>query len=377
MVTFLAIAFFVMLLNRLQSPSHDQDTTTGATPDTSEDDAYLEDLIEAMHYEKLDDNAVRCQLCFRCCIIQDGERGFCQTRQNIEGELFSLVYGRAGAIQIDPVEKEPMHHFNPGSKIYCIGTPGCNFMCAFCQNWHLSQQTIEERRTQKITPDEIVADAIDRQIPAISFTYNEPTVFYEFAYDIARTAQAAGLNVIFHTNGAMNAEPMRQLLQHVDGVTVDLKGFDESFYREICNAELQPVLDTLQLIREEGVWLEIVNLVIPTLNDDPETIRAMSQWIYDNLGPGTPLHFSRFYPAYRLTSIHPTPLETLEEAYRIAKDVGLQYVMIGNVPGHEKNSTFCPDCGALLIQRHHFTVIEENLDDGSCSSCGREIPGIW
>lgn len=337
----------------------------------------LPDGSEAMFYEKLDANRVQCKLCFRNCIIPEGEKGFCQNRKNSEGNLYNLTYSRPAAVQVDPVEKEPQHHFLPGTDILCLGTAGCNFRCVFCHNWHLSQRTIEETGYDEYSPAQIVEMTLMRGLPTISFTYNEPTVFYEFMYETARLAKEEGIRIIFHSNGSLNSEPLKKLLPYVDGVTIDLKGFTEDFYREASKASLNPVLETLKIISQEGVWLEIVNLVIPGLNDDPEDIRRMCQWIYENLGPDVPLHFSRFFPAYRLTSISATPVKTLEEAYSIAREEGLRFVSIGNVPGHPKNSTYCPVCDGVIIDRHHFTVRGINLEDGRCGNCGELIPGVW
>ena len=241
----------------------------------------------------------------------------------------------------------------------------------------MSQRSLEELQNYYVTPSQIVDMAVEHGCRTVSFTYNEPTVFYEYMYDIVKLAKERELFAIFHTNGSMNPEPLRQILDYVDGVTVDLKGFTEEFYRDVSSAGLDHVLNTLRIIKEEGVWLEVVYLVIPTLNDDPEEIKRMCEWILENLGSGTPLHFSRFFPAYRLTRLPPTPLETMEQVYEIAREVGLEYVTIGNVPGHKYNSTFCPACGEQLIARTHFEVLDNNIDDGRCRYCGEEIPGIW
>ncbi len=332
-----------------------------------------------MFYEQLADNKVKCNLCFRNCVIPEGERGFCRNRENRDGKLYSLVYGQAGAVHVDPVEKEPMHHFLPGENILCVGTASCNFRCKFCHNWHLSQRSIEELdHSEYLPPKDIVARAKEQNIPAISFTYNEPTVFYEYMYETARLAQKEGLKVIFHTNGAINDEPLRKLLEYIDGVTVDLKGYDNEYYQDLTGGELEPVLNTLKTINEKGVWLEIVNLVLPGLNDDPQTIHEMSQWIREELGAGTPVHFSRFVPSYQMQDLHSTPVATLEEVAGIARSAGLKYISIGNVPGHRKNSTFCGNCGSQIISRHHFSVRDINVDkDGNCEFCGESIPGVW
>jgi len=333
---------------------------------------------EAMFYEQLADDKVQCNLCFRECVIPEGERGFCRNRENIEGSLFSVVWGRPSAVHVDPIEKEPLHQFLPGTKIYCIGTAGCNFRCSFCHNWTLSQRSVEEiGYYPNSTPREVVNTVKERGVPTISFTYNEPTSAYEYLYDVAKKAQEAGINVVFHSNGSMSPEPLRELLQYVDAVTIDLKGFTERYYNEILGASLEPVLETLKIIREEGVWLEIVNLVVPEENDDPEEIRAMCHWIVENLGTDVPLHFSRFFPNYQMTHAAPTPISTLEGARDVAKQSGIQYVTIGNVPGHPSNSTECPDCGETLIERVHFSVHDVNIENGQCTHCGHEVSGVF
>lgn len=335
-------------------------------------------LRETMFYERLKAKSVKCGICFRRCVIPEGGRGFCRNRENKGGVLYNIVYGRPSSVHIDPVEKEPQLHFLPGSPILCIGTAGCNFRCRQCQNWHLSQRPIEEMEyVYNLPPEEVVRIAKEKKIPTISFTYNEPTSFYEYVYDVARLAKKNGLKIIWHSNGAMNPAPLKELLKYTDAVTIDLKGFTERFYSEVSAAQLQPVLRTLKLIRDSNVHLEIVNLIIPTLNDNPGDIRKMCEWIKDNLGADVPLHFSRFFPAYKLTALPATAVETLEMAYDIAVQAGLNYVTIGNLPGHKHNSTFCPKCGKLLIKRVHFQILENNLEGGKCRFCKFDIPGIW
>lgn len=333
-------------------------------------------LREAMFYEKLDDGKIRCNICFRRCVVPPGGRGFCRAKENREGEYYSLVYSKPSAVHVDPIEKEPQLHMLPGSDILCFGTAGCNFRCRHCQNWHLSQSNPEDLDYYQLPPEKVIELAIAEKTPTISFTYNEPTVFYEYVYDIAVLAKKNGLRILWHSNGAMNPEPILALLEYTDAVTIDLKGFTQRAY-ENSSAELEPVLRTLKIIKERGVWLEIVNLVIPTINDDPEDIKRMCEWIKENLDCEVPLHFSRFFPNYKLLQLPPTPIETLEMAHRIAKDVGLHYVTIGNVPGHKYNSTFCPKCGKMLIQRTRFEVLENNIVKGRCKFCNHKIPGIW
>ena len=345
-------------------------------------------LREAMYYTKLDEKTVQCQLCFRRCTISDGQRGFCTNRRNIGGTLYTLIYGKPCALQIDPVEKEPLFHVYPGSRIFCIGTAGCNFRCSFCQNWHMAHKSLEEVNYLEYSPEEVVDLAFQYNCTGFHFTYNEPTVFYEYMYDVARVAGQRGLTVAFHSNGAINRGPLKALLEHMDAVTIDLKSFEDMFYEYVTEQSVsgpykpsspprETVLATLKTIREEGVWLEIVNLVIPTLNDEPEKIREMCVWIRDNLGEEVPIHFIRFMPACKLTKLPYTPVETLEAARSVAMGVGLRYVYIGNVPGHEANSMFCPGCGEPLIIRYHFYVLKNSLEDGHCRYCGYEIPGLW
>lgn len=336
-----------------------------------------EHLQEAMFYQRLDENKVSCQVCFRNCTVPNARRGFCTNKINRGGRYYSLVYGRPSALQIDPIEKEPHYHMLPETTIFCTGTAGCNNRCKFCQNWHLSQKAIEEIRSYRISPEETVQLALDYRCDSVSFTYNEPTVFYEHMFDVAQLAKEEGFGTLFHTNGGMQEQPLAALLEYMDAVTVDLKAFTPEFYQQVSSSELEPVLRTLKQIYQSGSHLEIVNLVVPTLNDDIDDIRRMCRWIGDNLGDEVPLHFSRFFPAYKLTSLPATPIETLEEAALIADEQGMKYVYIGNVPGHERNSTFCPQCGEKIIKRIHFAVLSLDVLNGKCRFCSHGIPGIW
>jgi pyruvate formate lyase activating enzyme len=281
------------------------------------------------------------------------------------------------AVHIDPVEKEPMFHMEPGSNTLCVGTATCNLRCKNCINWHIAQKSPEEVEAVPMMPEEIVQAAIDHNVNTICFTYNEPTQQYEYMYDIALLAKQKGIRITLHTNGGMNSEPMKALLSHVDSVSVDLKAFNPETYRELTAGELEPVLDTLKLIKGNGTWLEVICLLIPTWTDKPEEIKAMSAWIKENLGEETPVHFSRFFPTCKLTSLSPTPLATLEQAHDIAREAGLHYVYIGNVSGHDYANTYCPACGELLIQRKGLLIQEYNIKDNKCTFCGHEVPGIW
>lgn len=349
--------------------------TMEATP--TPPDYPIPDRHEARYYSVLDGNAIQCHICFRECIVGEGQRGFCRNKQNIGGRYYNLVYGLPSALQIDPIEKEPSFHMLPGGTIFCTGTASCNNRCKHCHNWHLSQRSLEELSTYDCPPERIVAEALAYQCDAVSFTYNEPTVFYEFMADVAARAKQAGLHSLFHTNGSINPEPLFALLEVMDAVTVDLKAFTEEFYEQVSSSALWPVLRTLGNIRKAGKHLEIVNLVIPSLNDNMEDIRRMCRWIVENLGKEVPLHFTRFFPAYRMTHLPPTPIETLEQAITVADSEGLQYVYIGNVPGHKRNSTFCPNCKERIIYRIHFGVLAVEMEAGKCRFCGHHIPGIW
>lgn len=334
-------------------------------------------LREAMFYKNIDSQTVQCQLCPRECVIGDGKRGFCRNRENRKGKLYTIVYGKPCAVDIGPIEKAPLYHFIPGHFRLCLTCASCNLRCKYCQNWHLSQKSLEELHHYSYTPSEIVQQAKKEGLPSISFTYTEPTVYYEYVYEISAIARQSGIKTSIVSNGYINREPMLKLLSVLDAVKIDLKGFSEKFYEEVCSASLKPVLETLVTVKKRGTWLEIVNLVVPTLNDDPKMIEEMCRWIKENLGGDTPIHFTRFFPNYRLTHLSPTPVATLESAYEIAIRNGLRYVYIGNVPGHLRNSTFCPSCGKKIIHRTHFDIIEMNLNNGRCRFCNTPVAGKW
>jgi pyruvate formate lyase activating enzyme len=297
---------------------------------------------------------------------------------NRNGTLYTLGYGNPVAVNVDPIEKKPFFNVMPGEGAYSIAVAGCNMRCIFCQNWQISQAKPDEVDAYDMPPEKIVAGAIENKCKFIVYTYTEPTVFYEYMLDICKLARAKGLKNAMHTCGYINKEPLVELLKYMDAVNVDLKGFNESFYRKMgAFAELAPVLDAIKTVKEQGVWLEITNLIIPGVNDDPGQIKKMCQWIKDNVGADTPLHFSRFTPMFKLQNLPPTPVSKLEEAYRIAKDTGLNYVYVGNVPGNPGENTYCPKCGRLVIGRTGYQVTENNVKDGRCKFCGKEIAGIW
>jgi len=332
---------------------------------------------EALFYKRGQNNAVHCQLCFRGCFILEGRRGFCRVRENRAGILRSLVYGRPSGLQIDPIELEPMYHMVPGHKNICVYTASCNFRCKHCHNWPISQSAPEEIRALRYRPEEIVDEALRHGCRSISHSINEPTVFYELMYGVVQGGKKEGLLTLCHTNGGIAKAPLLELLKFMDGVTVDLKAFNKEFYQEISGAKLEPVLETLETIKGANKHLEIVNLIIPTLNDQMDDITKMCKWISGNLGKDTPLHFTRFSPSYKMTHLPFTPINTLEEARSIAMAEGIEYVYVGNVAGHPANSTYCPKCRKKLIDRSHFMVLKNHVKDGLCPFCKEKIPGIW
>ena len=332
----------------------------------------------ASYWNKVKDKIVQCVLCPRKCVLDAGQRGFCTVRINKDGTLYTLGYGNPVAVHVDPIEKKPFFHVLPGESAFSLAVAGCNMRCLFCQNWQISQSKPDEVTAYDLSPEKVVDEAVKSRSPFIVYTYTEPTVFYEYMLDIAKLARAKGLKNGMHSCGYINQEPLKELLKYMDAVNIDLKGFNPDFYRRMgAMAELEPVLETLKAVRNEGVWLEITNLVIPGQNDDPEEIRAMCRWIKDNLGDSVPIHFSRFMPSFKLQNLPPTPVEKLEEAYRIAKEEGLKYVYIGNVPGNERENTYCPNCGKLAIKRLGYQVWMDGIKDGKCNYCGYSVEGIW
>lgn len=320
---------------------------------------------------------VKCLLCARRCVISPGERGMCRDRININGELHSLVYGRPVALHIDPIEKKPFYHFLPGSSAFSLATSGCPLRCRFCQNWTISQSAPEDFDTPFVAPEKIVQSAAQRQTPVIAFTYNEPTVFMEYLADIASLARKSKLRCVLVSCGFMNSEPLKEMCGLLDAIKIDLKGYSPDFYRNVCNADLKPVLNSILQVARSGVHLEIVNLVVPTLNDSDTMMRGLIDWIAGELGPDVPVHFTRFHPDYRLLNLPPTPVATLEKFRDRAMKKGLHYAYIGNVPGNKGNNTYCPRCGKMIIERKNIFLDKMYMDHGCCKFCGEKIAGVW
>lgn len=337
-------------------------------------------MKEAMFYQTEEDKHVVCQLCPHFCRLKPGQVGICGVRQNIDGKLFSLVYGKAIAVHIDPIEKKPLFHVLPGSQSFSIATVGCNFHCKFCQNYDISQvkQISDiERFSQEISPEELVQMAKQNHCRSIAYTYTEPTIYFEYAYDTAQLAHQQGLLNVFVTNGFINPEPLQKIHDVLDAANVDLKSFSDQFYRKMTGGKLNPVLETLKLMKKLDIYVEITTLLIPGENDSDAELTAIAKFIKNDLGVDTPWHISRFYPHYRLTDHSPTPVATLNRAREIGLAEGLRFVYLGNVPGSDAENTYCFNCGKLLIERYGFQIIQNHVVAGTCRFCGAKIDGLF
>ncbi|MBW6513052.1 MAG: AmmeMemoRadiSam system radical SAM enzyme [Desulfuromonadaceae bacterium] len=325
-----------------------------------------------------DNNRVRCQLCRHFCLIAPGKRGLCRVRENVSGELKSLVYGRSVANAIDPVEKKPLFHFHPGSLSYSIATVGCSFRCLHCQNHQISQWSIDhdEIPGEYLPPVDVARRARSADCLSISYTYTEPTIFYEYAHDTAILARKAQLKNVFVTNGYISAPALDEIAPFIDAANIDLKGFSEKFYHQVVGAKLSQVLDSLRAYRKHDIWLEITTLIIPGKNDDLAELRDLATFIYDELGPQTPWHVTAFYPTWKLLDSPPTPPETLTRVRDIGLEVGLHYVYTGNIPGNAGENTCCPQCHRVVIERHGFSLHNIHLHGGCCAYCGTTIDGV-
>jgi len=319
-----------------------------------------------------------CQLCPKECRIPPGESGNCNIRVNLDGELLAVTYGFPSALHVDPIEKKPLAHFLPGSEAFSVATVGCNFHCRNCQNWELSQTPPEDAESSYLPPAELVAWAVREGCESIAYTYSEPLVFYEYTYDCCVLAHEAGVRNVLVTAGFVNREPAKRLFEVTDGANIDLKSMDPAFYRDVCDGELKPVLDNIVLAKQTGVWVEVTNLVIPTLNDSPEQLRELARWIARSPGPDTPLHLSRFSPRYRMRNLPPTSAATLKLGREIALEEGLRHVFVGNVRGGDAEHTYCPVDGTPLIRRVGYKILENRIGpEGRCPECGTEIAGVW
>ncbi len=335
-------------------------------------------MKESLYYKKLKNKIVQCQLCPKFCTLKPTQLGDCKARKNINGKLQSLVYTQPISIAIDPIEKKPLFHFFPGAKALSIGTTGCNLHCKFCQNADTSQINIGDIKystPKKIQPREIIKEALKHSCKIIAYTYNEPTIFYEYVLETSKLAKKAGLKNIIVSNGYINQKPLKEWCKYIDAANIDLKSFTEKFYKELTSASLKPVLETIKTLHQQKVWLEITNLVIPTHNDKPKKIEEMCKWLSKNTTKNTPLHFSRFFPSYKMPNVNPTLLKTLTKAQKIAQKY-LNYVYIGNIQTLKGENTYCPKCNKLLIKRTVYSITQNNIKNNKCN-CNTTIKGLW
>jgi len=329
---------------------------------------------EARLQKKLKDKVI-CKTCPRYCVIAEGKEGFCKTRINVGGKLYTLIYAEVSSLNVDPIEKKPLFHFWPGSTSLSIGTVGCNLQCRYCQNWQISAKSLEEVSTQQLKPEEIVEMAKKNGCKSISYTYNEPGIWFEYVFDTAKLAHRKGILNVLKTNGYISKEALKKLIPFIDAASIDLKAVNDEFYQKLCNTpSYKPVIETAKLLIKNKKHVEIVNLVIPGWNDKEEDFRNLARVVVKELGKDIPVHFTRFYPSHKLMNVETTPVKTLERARNIAKKEGLKFVYSGNVPGHEYENTYCPKCNAVLVGRVGFDVVECKIKSGRCIKCGKKIP---
>lgn len=333
-------------------------------------------LHDALLYDKLEGGLVACKLCAHRCTIREESRGICRVRENRGGKLYTLVYGNLISKNVDPIEKKPLYHFMPGSKAFSVATPGCNFRCGWCQNWQISQLPREMRmpQGQRVMPDQIVEEAVNANCQSIAFTYSEPTIFFEYSYDIAKLAKNAGLKNVYVTNGFMTSEMLEMIHPYLDAANVDIKAFRDEPYRTLMGGRLEPVLESCRMMKSLGIWLEITTLVVPGVNDDPNELEELADFIVNELGPETPWHLSRFYPQYKMKDREPTDEAILQETKEMGESLGLNYIYIGNVFG--RYGTNCKDCGQELISRSGYDIRVKGLDsEGRCTQCKTPLDG--
>ncbi len=331
---------------------------------------------EALFYSKTE-NGLLCEKCPHFCTLDDGDTGSCRSRVASSGKMYSIAYGNPCAVHIDPIEKKPFFHFLPATLAFSIAAAGCNLRCLNCQNWQISQASPDESDNIELMPEEVVKACIKSGSESIAYTYSEPTTFFEYTLDTARLAHEQKIRNIIKSNGYINEKPLRHLCKVLDAANIDLKTYDDGIYRKISSGKLKPVLTALKVLRDEGVWLEITNLIIPSWTDNFDTIKKMCEWLCSNGMSETPLHFSRFTPLYKLSQLPPTPIEILKKARKIAEDSGMKFVYIGNISGQEGENTYCPKCGKVLIERRIFTILGNYIIKGKCKYCGEKIAGLW
>jgi pyruvate formate lyase activating enzyme len=328
-------------------------------------------------YQEETARGIMCRICPNECVLKEGELSKCNNRKVHNSALYTLAYGNPCSVNVDPIEKKPLYHFLPGSRAYSFATAGCNLVCLNCQNWTISQTSPDKTRNYELMPEQVIEECNKSSCSSIAYTYSEPTTFYEYVFETASLARKAGIKNIIKSNGYINPEPLKKLCTVTDGANIDLKAFSESTYLKLTGGKLQPVLDSLKIYKDAGVWLEITNLVVPTWTDNLDDIRKMCRWLSDNGFKTTPLHFSRFYPIYKLEQVPPTPVEILNSAAMIAAEEGLKYVYTGNAPGNELSDTKCPSCNSVVIMRQGYRIVLNTISGGKCTKCGQKIEGIW
>lgn len=331
---------------------------------------------EAMFQEETA-RGIMCRICPNECVLKEGELSKCNNRKVIKSKLYTLAYGNPCSANVDPIEKKPLYHFLPGTRAFSIATAGCNLVCLNCQNWTISQISPDKSRNFDMMPEKVVSECKSKGCDSIAYTYSEPVTFYEFAYETATLAKKAGIRNIIKSNGYIYPEPLRKLCSVIDAANIDLKAFTESTYLKLSGGKLQPVLDSLKTYRDMGVWLEITNLIVPTWTDKPDEIREMCRWLSENGFKKVPIHFSRFYPTYKLEQLPPTPVDILNKAAQIATEEGLNYVYTGNIPGSEISDTNCPSCKKTLVSRQGYRITANNIKNGKCGFCNKDIDGVW
>jgi len=331
---------------------------------------------EAKFWDKLADKSVQCHLCAHNCKINDGKTGICCVRKNEEGKLYTLIYGSCSSMAADPIEKKPLYHFYPGTNAFSLGTVGCNFKCEHCQNYTISTAIPDQLYIREVMPEEAVSLAKQHGCRGIAWTYNEPTIWHEYSYDSMVLTKKQGLYTVYVTNGYINEEPLKELSKHLDAMNIDVKAFSEEFYKKICKARLEPVLQTCELAKKLGIHIELTCLVIPGYNDALDEIKKFCSWVIERLGDDTPIHFSRFHPDNRMLDISMTPMQTLQKIFDLAQETGILYPYLGNVPHGSYENTYCPKCGNLCIGRYGYSIDMSGVKDGKCSKCGSSISMI-
>ena len=333
-------------------------------------------IKEAYYYSKTS-NGVRCLLCPNQCLLKEGDISLCSTRFNKDNILYTNAYGNPCVVNIDPIEKKPLFHFLPASKALSISSAGCTFACLNCQNWEISQESPVNGRQYNFLPKKVVEEALANKTESIAYTYGEPIAFYEYALETSKIAKAKGIKNLLISNGYINEKPLRELSKFTDAANINLKSFDDDIYVMLNRGKLKPVLNTLKILKEENVWLEITNLIVPEWTDNMDMIKKMCEWLCENQLDTQPLHFSRFHPTYKLLELNATPLSALENARKTAIDAGIKYVYLGNVANHEAENTYCHNCRKMIIERNGFTFLSNNITDGHCNFCNEKIPGTW